>query len=402
MIKNEYYDKYKKRYNNENHIYIDDDDNTLLNKNRPLNLFLLKSFSKNNMEEFIDDMLNNKKINHLIYRTNLHIAKDENKFNKKKKEVEITADAIFKKKEKLNVIENIQKTISNFKFQRKEKINYLKEKNLNFYKHQNNSLQEQIEKYYEPVNKIRKKSFERILKKCSSNLDIKKNFKLPNVKLNINNVFSRLYHNKVLIYEPEKENNNEEKILKKNTIKSFSQKQLETINQTQTSTFLKHNKSIPNLTIKNTLKNLKGKEFIKKLNENDYKTCFFKNSGGPKKIIKISSNFHTKCNSKKELNPKLLNLENNKDKYGNNELQRAVINNKKQLIKYFIDKGIDPNEKNDKGNTAMHLAMLNDDEDTIQMILDAGGNLYIKNNDDDTPIDLASKYILKKYESIIN
>jgi ankyrin repeat protein len=83
-------------------------------------------------------------------------------------------------------------------------------------------------------------------------------------------------------------------------------------------------------------------------------------------------------------------------------LQRAVINNKKQLIKYFIDKGIDPNEKNDKGNTAMHLAMLNDDEDTIQMILDAGGNLYIKNNDDDTPIDLASKYILKKYESIIN
>ena len=97
-----------------------------------------------------------------------------------------------------------------------------------------------------------------------------------------------------------------------------------------------------------------------------------------------------------------MNLENNKDKYGNNELQRAVINNKKQLIKYFIDKGIDPNEKNDKGNTAMHLAMLNDDEDTIQMILDAGGNLYIKNNDDDTPIDLASKYILKKYESIIN
>ena len=398
MIKNEYYEKYKKKYSNENHIYIDEDDNSLLNKNRPLNLFLLKSFSKNNMEEFIDDMLNNKKINHLIYRTNLHIAKDENKFNKKKKEIEITADAIFKKKEKLNVIENIQKTISNFKFQRKEKINHLKEKNLNFYKHQNNSLQEQIEKYYEPVNKIRKKSFERILKKCSSNLNIKKNFKLPNVKLNINNVFSRLYHNKVLLYESTKENNDEEKVLKKNSKKSFSQKQLETINHTQTSNFLlKHNKSIPNLIIKNTLKDLKGKEFVKKLDENDYKTCFFKSSGGPKKIIKISSKFQTKSNSKKELMPKLLNLENNKDKFGNNELQRAVINNKKQLIKYFIDKGIDPNEKNNKGNTAMHLAIIKDDEDVIQMILDAGGNLYIKNNDDDRPIDLASKYILKKY-----
>ena len=41
MIKNEYYEKYKKKYSNENHIYIDEDDNSLLNKNRPLNLFLL-------------------------------------------------------------------------------------------------------------------------------------------------------------------------------------------------------------------------------------------------------------------------------------------------------------------------------------------------------------------------
>ena len=44
MIKNEYYEKYKKRYNNENHIYIDDDDNTLLNKNSTIKFIFIKKF----------------------------------------------------------------------------------------------------------------------------------------------------------------------------------------------------------------------------------------------------------------------------------------------------------------------------------------------------------------------
>ena len=147
---------------------------------------------------------------------------------------------------------------------------------------------------------------------------------------------------------------------------------------------------------------MKGKEFVKKLDENDFKTCFFKSSGGPKKIIKISSDFQTKSKSKKDLNPKLLSLENFKDKFGNNELQKAVLSQKKELIKYFIDKGIDPNEKNKNGNTAMHLAIITEDEEIIQMILDAGGNFYIKNNFENRPVDLASKFILKKYESILN
>ena len=48
------------------------------------------------------------------------------------------------------------------------------------------------------MNKKRIKNFSRILNKCMNNRILKKyKFKLSNIKLNIKNVYSTLYHNSI-------------------------------------------------------------------------------------------------------------------------------------------------------------------------------------------------------------
>ena len=196
---------------------LEDDDNYLLKKIRPISFKSISKIPNKNLLNFIDDL--NIKINKVLYSSvaNKYNKKTERKKVKEKKKKinsklnksveEPTTSSLYFKREKAFMLEKIKKNINEFKNEKNKKWKFLKEKNRVFRQNLINSNNEQIEKYYESMNEKRRKNFSRTLNKCMSDRILKKDkFKLPNIKLNIKNVYSRLYHNSVFLREREDNN----------------------------------------------------------------------------------------------------------------------------------------------------------------------------------------------------
>ncbi len=379
---------------------LDNDDNYMLNQIRPISSNNISKIPSKYLPNFIDDL--NQKVNSVLYSS---IANKLNKKSLKKKLLiqkslnisknnksfqEPTTNSLYLKREKAVMLEKIKKNIDEYKFEKNKQYKILKEKNRVFRKQLKNSFNKQMEKFYEPMNEQRINDFSRILNKCMSERIIRKdNFNIPKVKLNIRNVYSRLYHNAVFLRD-RMQNNKKLNLMNSNLSNSFN----------ESDTFNSDMKREKNFKIKNIIKNSNGKEFTTKITPEIKRKCFLNYSGGP-----IKNNLYNINVNNKEFDNKkyLITLNKLIDENGNNNLQIAVKRHLIEFVQYFIDKKLDINYQNNFGDTALHIAMVEENLGIIQLLLNNNADLLIKNNERKTPFDLASGEIRKVFnlESLI-
>ncbi len=388
--------------------FIKNDENEIIKKIRPINSNSISKIPSNNLSNFIDDL--NQKANKIL-NSSIITSKFEERILKKQKRKLINKEkqnsknstnflnpskSLYIKREKALMLKAIKRNINEYKIERKQKYINLKEKNKKFRKRFKSCSEIQFENYYKPMNEQRINDFSRTLKKCMSDIIIRKeNFKLPEIKLNINNVYSRLYHNEVFLKKIKQKNinldtkKNNSNINNKNTNlnKSFDENENENLYNYR------------NFQIKNIIQNANGKEFTMKVTPEIKKKCIFNYSCGPKKNI-INDNI--KINNEKE-KQYLITLEQLNDENGNNNLQIAVKKHLIDFINYFLDKNIDINYQNKFGDTALHIAMNEKNISIIKLLLNHNADLLIKNKEGKTPFDIATDKIRKKLnlESII-
>ena len=450
MLKNDYLDLYlqKSRILSEFEKEIQqDDDNYVLNLSRPLSTDKIKDINNKNLFKFIDDLFCNQSINNLLFSSTANKELDlflktkrltQNKNNKNLKNVVPTSYSLYFKREKKNTINKIKQKINEFKTNRKTHLTILKKKNIKFInnlkKESNN--ENTMKEFYIPINEIRKKNFKRVLNKCMSLQEFNvKSFKLPNVKLENDNVFSRLYKNHIYVQSNEKKRDkNKIKIINDNNYNNLSRSRKNSLykknlsysnyniinNNDNTNNNIIDNKSNLNnnyknnnnnkennkkilhkYNIKNSLSNNLGKEFTVKITSNLIKKSFLKYSGGPFYFKKIkNSKDENKIEDDDEIDNKkyYIKLKDLKDKDGNNNLHLSVIKNLEKFVEYFLEKGINPNSKNNYGETSLHLAMKNNNEKIIEMLLNKGADISIYDNDGYTPFELANKKIIKLFD----
>jgi hypothetical protein len=358
------------------------------------------------------------------------------------------------KKEK--TYENIKKNIEDYKNSRNRSLIYLKKKNYNF-----NNSQPKLEKklsklYYKPINEIRLDGYKKALNKCLNLSITNKNFIMPKVQLNENDVYSRLYNNYILNYEKTKKQRKSSRN-RKNVITNYNDdnndnyngkkyNQIETIlnrlsiknnekiknylerNKRRTSTFVEEGgKKKFEFTLKSNISEQdNNKQFTMRITPELMKKCWKKFSGGPQHEDKKENKIVEKNDIKKILNYKILsfnkkngekkdislfntmikddpNLDSNfiknknyKDYNNNSNLHLAVKKNSIKLVKYFLGKNCDVNDINKNGDTALHIACRLQNEDIIQLLLEKGADITIKNNNGKKPFDLFIQKIIQK------
>jgi ankyrin repeat protein len=76
---------------------------------------------------------------------------------------------------------------------------------------------------------------------------------------------------------------------------------------------------------------------------------------------------------------------------GNSILCLAAKSWSTNILKYFIDKGLDLNYQNYDGDTPLMLAVRSYDYDTVKLLVDSGADTTLKNKDGMTALDVAKK-----------
>ena len=237
------------------------------------------------------------------------------------------------------------------------------------------------------------------------------NLNLPNVKLNIKDVFNRLYHNVVLL-SPSGTTKNKKRPLSCKNFAPYS-----ATNSDNNNKKIKFN-------LKKVIKSTSGKEFTFKITKDIIQRCFIKYSGGPT-VLKMNHYNTIDENEKNEINNRYNNnkkktidinqeleeeigkTKNNDDlvnfyklidkKTGNSFLHLAVIGGYDQFVKYFIEKKADINMKNFDGNTPLHLALINKDKKIIDILMKNNPKLDIPNNKGEIPFELFTDEMKEHY-----
>ena len=241
------------------------------------------------------------------------------------------------------------------------------------------------------------------------------NLNLPHVKLDIKDVFNRLYHNVVLLSpststdklkRPMSSNSNNKKrkndFLKKYTPFSSSN----------------GNRNKINFNLKKVVKSTSGKEFTLKITKDIIKKAFIQYSGGPtvlkmRKTIneKNEQNNFNNQNDDVDINDELeeeMNLNKVSEdfvnyykliekKTGNSFLHLAVIGGYDDFVRYFIEKKADINMKNFDGNTPLHLALKNNNNKIIDILMSNKPKLDIPNNKGEIQFDLFTDKMKEHY-----
>ena len=229
------------------------------------------------------------------------------------------------------------------------------------------------------------KEKEAILNELKSN---KENFAaplitLPEIKLNIVNVYSRLYNNKVLSTPL----NNKLQNLNLNN-KFFKAggklKRPLTHNKLKINSKMTKNQKY-NFSLKNAIPANNGKEFTKNVTEQNINECLKKYSGGPQNI-----NFlNIKYEENNDENNKYVDFYNLEDKNtGNSYLHLSTIENYPELVQYFLEKGANVDKQNNNGDTALHIALRNNNLEIVKIIMNYKPSLDISNNEGIIPFDL--------------
>ena len=449
MLKNSYLEKYKikKRILSDfEKKILSEDDNYIMKLQRPLSIKEINKFSDDKLRIFIDDIMCNKTINNLLYSSNYKNELDiyltqkkillgnpkstDNLLSSTKKNNITQCESLFLQKKKTIMLDIIKNSISNFKLTKSLSMKKLKEKNKEFFKTLQNNKILNTKLFFKPVNDIRYKGYQRAFNYCLEKSKSTNNFSLPDVDLQLDNVYSRLYHN--MVFSPIKlkkkkiMNKNKIKILK--NIKIKPSLDIENINNTKTTKTAKTAKTVntnkekrksilknlidDNINIKhkfkirNIFREYKGKEFLIVQSFSNRKKCWQRNSGGPGikepyrgkinlnkfKIKNSKDNYYFSCDNSKEEDD-IIDVNDYRDQNLNSNLHLAVKNNNEEFVKYFLNKNYNPNEKNIFGDTPLHYAMEMKNKNIIKLLMDDGGDITLKNKKGITPFDLTDREI---------
>lgn len=413
MLRNSFLNRYKVRIHNgieyeDNFTNRDDNDN--IYTNRPIGEKEIKKLPDSKLSSFVEDLMTNRKSTSILYSTNankeilryLHSNEVLGKNSTTQRggsslstnsNAEEISDSKKIREYRFNS-SNIKEHIKNFKANRMAKFNALTKKNLIFY----DEIKQQINSRdysSQVVNSLRLTNYNRSLQRCKSIFENKPNFKLPNVGLEIDNVFSRLYNN----------------VVQSNQTKGEIEAKKRSLHSSQSFTGKNNNNNNEKLfNLKKVIESSNGKEFTIKITNKIFNKCFSKHSGGPlyrldlfynKKCrynsnanaVNSDDNEHYNCNDINKLayqEKPLLSLSNTKDRNGNSYLHDAVLENSYAFVKFYLGKKLSPNEQNASGNTPLHFAMKINNNKIIKLLLEHKADITIKNIYNETPYDLAS------------
>lgn len=483
--------KYKTKSKIDQILLLRKDAEYILKYDRPIKENIVHSLNDKKVQEFIEDILINKKISSLLFSTNskyelktyLNFKKKfftpKNEDSKIKKEEGLT-----QKKRKEEEYLNMKNEITQFKKNRKnlrssmDKINYKKiekfkkeisllkntenrdlknnkikgftraystikkkidfNRGQNYGKHKNKSFI-LINNYYNSRNinrnstKIKSLSDETTESGKSKNIKYysksiiygsesryrKINMNLPHVKLNIKDVFNRLYHNVVLLSPSSFVKKNKRPLSSDAYSKkrrNYSKNNIYKGNSPFSSTNSKAHKI--NFNLKKVIKSTSGKEFTLKITKDIIKKCFIKYSGGPT-VLKLrkdlnkkedednTNNDNNKININDELEKEMDISKKSEDfvnyynlinkKTGNSFLHLAVIGGYDEFVRYFIEKKSDINLQNSDGNTPLHLALINKDKKIIDILMSNKPKLDIPNNKGEIQFDYFTPKMKEEY-----
>lgn len=243
-------------------------------------------------------------------------------------------------------------------------------------------------------------------KTAKNNKILNKSF-LPDVKLDENDVFSRLYHNVVLLSPSSN--------IKNKRPQSSLNKRYNSLSYDFQSSQVYNPKTI--FKLKKVIKSTSGKEFTIKITKDILTKCFLNYSGGPP-ILKMGI-----LKKEKEEDRKNFEVLNNLDfedseedtkkpnnfvnffklidkKKGNSFLHMAVLGGYDELVRYLLDKKSNINLKNYDGNTPLHLALYNKkkNKNIIDILMEYNPRLDIKNNNGEIAYNLFTDEMKTKYE----
>ncbi len=275
-----------------------EDENYMLLVNRPISEKSIMELPSNKLDAFVDSILTNKSVSQILYSSTatseINMLKKANekmknsKLEKKEKTVENNPNDIVNNRKKKEMTEDIKLDIHHYKqnqiFELKEK----KKLNADYRKFFTKQRAKEDNDYVLYMNEIRIKRFEKIFESIKEKLHEKiksgkrqgiifdtipfelKEVKLPEICLNLHNVFSRLFHNEVLL-DPKKAKNYD-----------LGEKSSDYFDATASPKKNKDsNNNEHNFIVRNVIEAANGKEFTIKITDEVYGKCFSKHSGGP-------------------------------------------------------------------------------------------------------------------------
>lgn len=430
MIKNEYLDSYLTSSKNitefDKEIYAHDD-NRLLNSQKPLSTRSLKKLPKKIFHNFMENIIYNKEVSKLLYSGNAHkeLLYNKSQIESLKKATKITlrrnafsnqsltSQNLFLRKKKLEMLEVIKSYITESKKQKSEKKYRLEKKNRSFERLNEKENNTQRELSLKRENDIKIQGYKRAMETCLKKSNKNAQFKIPDVSLNINDPFSRLYNNVILnpgnlkpnkaeLKKTETTNINNTGFIQLHKLKIKKKKYSRTENKNKYSSYIniEPKNKYANYKVRNVLSGNQGKEFASEKNIIDVTRCLKKISGGPMTKRKLYNKIIKKAILDKQLNSneKIFNINSYRDENNNSFLNIAVKNNNEKFVKYFLNKKYNPNEQNKKGNTALHLSMLTKNRNIIKLLLDNDADITIRNKEGMTSYDLADKDLRKEFK----
>ena len=455
MLRNAYlepYKKIKKKMSEYEKEMLNHDGDHVLNLDRPLSNQGIRRVPNNILPNFVNDVMCNKEIGRLLYPssfkkevalylklqnyvykiTTLNKNKNylenlkENSMNniEKNNEDGFISSPIIINYEKQDEVENIKNKISSFKTNKNKEMKKLKIKNKNFFKNQPLIDKKLTKLSFRPINDIRIRGYHKAFQNCLDRTFENKDFNLPNIELDSNNVFSRLYNNVIVknysknkyvnksddegLDKLSKFSHNNDKELINNNLQLKDIKSTSTININSRAISPKNEptprKKEQKFNVTNIFKSYNGREFTKKITPKMYEKCLSSLSGGPSPILKkcmSAKNIKNSNNSKKYINYsaklttkncflkpniKQYNMNSKNEDYISDDVINSLIlansNSRSELINIKRFRDVDY-------NTNLHMAVLKNSYKFVDYFIKKKLDVNKKNKRGDTPLHLA-------------
>lgn len=420
MLRNSYINKYKEKSKYDpDDKFLKEDEEYLLKNIRPIPERTIRTLPPKKLNKFVEDVMTNKKVTYVLYSSN---ADNEiNKYIKSKEVLEKNSTKpvpkkknepsdIVKKRIRKEAFTQIKQAVDEFQKQKKAKKDELTKKNNQIYYELKADMNSERNSYFDSLKRNRINEFTRSFNSIKNKFNALKGREikptceteesytaivnkpfytesskviLPEMKLDINNVYSRLYKNAVLLSDSNKND-------KKNKGRNGQKKE----EDTKTSSNTHHRNEFK---LKNILKSTNGKEFTIRLNDEMIQRCFLKYSGGPKAIPILKNLMEEGKKNNVVTREDQVNFYNLTNKDGNTFLHLVVIEDLPELAEYLIDKGTNVNTQNNEGDTPLHIAIRNKYKDCIDLLMKNGARIDIPNNNNEIVYEMSNSEIKKKY-----
>lgn len=420
MLRNSYINKYKEKSKYDpDDKFLKEDEEYLLKNTRPIPERTIRTLPPKKLSQFVEDVMTNKKVNYVLYSSN---ADNEiQKYIKSKEVLEKNSTKaiprkknepsdIVKKRVRKEAFTQIKQAVDEFQKEKKAKKDELTKKNNQIYYQLKADMNSERNSYFDSLKRNRINDFTRSFNSIKNKLNALKGREikptceteetytsivnkpfytesskviLPEMKLDINDVYSRLYKNVVLLSEP-----------KKNDKKKKGQNGQKKEEEAKTGINTNHKNAFK---LKNILKSTNGKEFTIKLNDEMIQRCFLKYSGGPGAIPILKNLMEEGKKTNVVTREDQVNFYNLSNKDGNTFLHLVIIEDLPELAEYLIDKGTNVNSQNNEGDTPLHIAIRNKYKDCIDLLMKNGARIDIPNNNNEIVYEMSNSEIKKKY-----